>query len=410
MTVRINLLVGVLLAVNVPAFARQQAAPSGRAQGGPQPDPQVGQCAQAQPAVSANIEGALKRLDEARQTNSAATLRAAADDLQAALLDVRARLAPCAAMQVAGSDAHAGHAMPNTTVPPPAAPGTPAMAPGAPRPAPGAAAPGAPAPTGADPHAGHAAPGAASQPSAPRPSRSGGGAPARLATQPAPVAGPGAATGVQGGHMMTAAADSELVKDPRCAENVTAQNSPQAEWQGRTYYFCTESHRQRFVADPALYLASPSGKAADPHAGHGAPQGAGRAPQRTTGAQPRPAAPAAADPHAGHAMQSAPSSSSRPSSGSPPATDPDRPPSDAEVPPAATAARSRATGSAAAPPTSLDALKCEDAVDRRTAPRMLYQGRMYYFCSEQERAAFAKDPGKFVSATQAPAPAAPHAH
>jgi YHS domain-containing protein len=39
---------------------------------------------------------------------------------------------------------------------------------------------------------------------------------------------------------------------------------------------------------------------------------------------------------------------------------------------------------------------------------MLYQGRMYYFCTEASRAEFAKDPSKFVTAPPQAAPA--HAH
>jgi YHS domain-containing protein len=39
---------------------------------------------------------------------------------------------------------------------------------------------------------------------------------------------------------------------------------------------------------------------------------------------------------------------------------------------------------------------------------MLYQGRMYYFCTEASRAEFAKDPSKFVTAPPQAAPV--HAH
>jgi YHS domain-containing protein len=53
-------------------------------------------------------------------------------------------------------------------------------------------------------------------------------------------------------------------------------------------------------------------------------------------------------------------------------------------------------------------LKCTNAVDQKTAPRMLHQGRMYYFCTEASRAEFAKDPAKHVTAPPAAAPA--HAH
>jgi len=79
---------------------------------------QLAQCRQAQPGVAALIDAALKRLDEARQTNSPALMRAAADDLQSALLDVRAQLAPCAEMQVAAAAPSAPPPAAQQAVPP----------------------------------------------------------------------------------------------------------------------------------------------------------------------------------------------------------------------------------------------------------------------------------------------------
>jgi YHS domain-containing protein len=221
---------------------------------------QVADCRQAQPVITALLNAALKRLDDARLTNSAPAMRAAADDVQAALVDVRTQLAPCATMAPAAAEGQAAHTMP-------AAP----AAPGSPRPATQPAA--APPPVAADAHAGH--------------------------TMPAPPA-------------------------PR----------------------------------------APSPPAA----------------RRSAGA---PSTAPAGDAHAGHVM--------------PPAA-----PAQAAAPPAP----GRAT--AAAPPTNIADLKCSNAVDPRTAPRMLYQGRMYYFCTDASRAEFAKDPAKYVTAPAAAAPA--HAH
>jgi YHS domain-containing protein len=91
-----------------------------------------------------------------------------------------------------------------------------------------------------------------------------------------------------------------------------------------------------------------------------------RAPGPTTSAPPeRPAAPAAADRRATHAMTTT-----------------------------------------ANPATSIDALMCQTQVDAKTAPRMLHEGRMYYFCTEQDRGEFAKDPAKYQKAS-APQSAAP---
>lgn len=74
----------------------------------------VAQCAQVQPAIAATLDAAGARLEAARQTNSPAAMRAAIDDLQGALRDVRLRLAPCAALSVApAADPHAAsHTMP----------------------------------------------------------------------------------------------------------------------------------------------------------------------------------------------------------------------------------------------------------------------------------------------------------
>jgi uncharacterized protein YaiL (DUF2058 family) len=119
---------GIVMALAVaPATAGQhdahQAAPAGTttaAQGA------HAQCLQAQPTVTATLEAAVKRLEAARLTNSAAALRAAVGDTQAALLDVRTQLAPCAQMQAA-ADPHAGHAMPaveQAPASPPQAPAT----------------------------------------------------------------------------------------------------------------------------------------------------------------------------------------------------------------------------------------------------------------------------------------------
>ncbi|MBI3047797.1 MAG: hypothetical protein HYY76_05755 [Acidobacteria bacterium] len=73
----------------------------------------VAQCAQAQRAIAATLDAAGARLEAARQTNSPAAMRAAIDDLQAVLRDVRTRLAACAALGASSAaDPHAGHIMP----------------------------------------------------------------------------------------------------------------------------------------------------------------------------------------------------------------------------------------------------------------------------------------------------------
>jgi hypothetical protein len=119
-----------------------------------QPDASAVQCGQAQAAVGVAIEAALGRLEAARQANSVAAMRASNDAVQASLLDIRARLAPCAALAGAGGGEMPG--MPNM-------PGMSGMRgmpgmPGMRRAPDGTWTPGDAAVPGADPHAGHVMP------------------------------------------------------------------------------------------------------------------------------------------------------------------------------------------------------------------------------------------------------------
>lgn len=257
---------GFFLSVGLAAVATVGNAAAGQHEGhqvgAPPSAAQVTECRQAQPVITELLNAALKRLEDARLTNSAAAMRDAADDVQAALVDMRTQFAPCSVMQAAAAEAPAGQAAP-AAVETPAAAGTRAI-----QPSPAA-------PVAAAPHGEHAAP----------------AAPA--ATSRTPAATP----------------------------------------------------------------ARPSGRQAAP--------------------------PAAADSHAGHTAPASPASS------------------------AATAPAGGRTG-AAAPPTNIAELKCSNAVEPKTAPRMLYEGRMYYFCTDASRAEFAKDPAKLVTAPPQAAPA--HAH
>lgn len=303
-SIRAAAIVGAMVVPTAAWAAQEPASPqmAGVAQAA------VNACAQAHPLAERTIELANKRLEMARQSNSAAAMRTAVDDLQAALRQLRTEIAPCAGVQASAPAGPAGHVMPGTTQAPAAPPGTPIVYPGASAPAPAAV--GRPAPAAADPHAGHVMPGApqspASAPVSVPPPRPPAAAP-RSPTAPAPAADP------HGGHVMPPA-----------------------------------------TARPAV----PAGRAA--------------APARSA----TPAAPV-----------------SRTPPGSPP-----------------TASAAAAARTAATPATSIAELTCQNQVDARTAPRVLHQGQMYYFCSEQDRAAFVKNPGKYgveASSTQS-APA--HAH
>jgi YHS domain-containing protein len=174
------------------------------------------------------------------------------------------------------------------------------------------------------------------------------------------------------GHAMPVAGNLALIKDPGCTATVNSETAPRAEHAGQNYYFCSERDRQLFVTDPVNYLQSPT-------VGQTVP--AVRTPTRpSAGSRPAaPRAPAAADPHAGMVMPGA----ARPTA------------------PAGTSGAGHtatALSSGRMPVIAMADLKCQSRPDPRTTPRMLYGGRMYYFCSVAERAEFAKSPEKYVNA------------
>lgn len=65
----------------------------------------VSQCAQNAQSVARMVDVLSERIEEARQTNDAATMRAAASDLQVALAQMKTQLADCTALQQGGSAA-----------------------------------------------------------------------------------------------------------------------------------------------------------------------------------------------------------------------------------------------------------------------------------------------------------------
>jgi YHS domain-containing protein len=96
------------------------------------PSAELTQCLRVQPVIENIITAARSRADTARLSNSPAEMRAAVEQLDAALRDVRAQLDACSKAS-ASTDPHAGHTMPETP-----------------------ARPAAEGPAGAtDPHAGH---------------------------------------------------------------------------------------------------------------------------------------------------------------------------------------------------------------------------------------------------------------
>jgi YHS domain-containing protein len=78
--------------------------------GAGQASTEMGQCARVQPVVHSIIAVATARLESARQSNTPAAMRAAVDQLEAALRDIRTQLAPCSASGTGGLPG--GHVVP----------------------------------------------------------------------------------------------------------------------------------------------------------------------------------------------------------------------------------------------------------------------------------------------------------
>ena len=53
--------------------------------------------------------------------------------------------------------------------------------------------------------------------------------------------------------MSGAPASAAEAVDPVCGLKVDRASAPQATYQGQTYYFCSEQHRQSFTKDSAKY-------------------------------------------------------------------------------------------------------------------------------------------------------------
>ena len=223
------------------------AAPStATAQGGaPQPPQAAGgaagfaQCAQAHAVVTPELEAARARLEMARQTNSAAAMRAAIDALDAVLRNVSLQLAPCGELSAVMTGPMAGHVMPGsspTAAPPPAA--EPAKQ----------AAPAGPTLTTTPGHNMAATPAPGARKPAASPPRA--ETPATSKKEAAP-----AAADAHAGHAMTTAANpAARLADLMCQPEVDPKTAPRATYQGKAYYFCSTVDRDLFLKSPAKYL------------------------------------------------------------------------------------------------------------------------------------------------------------
>jgi YHS domain-containing protein len=220
----------------------------------------VSACVDAQQQVAALATRVNGRLEDARQTNSPQEMRAALADLQATLVEIRARAAQCSPLQAAAqtADPHAGHAIPGTPQKQ-VAPGTPVVQPGSTTPAPGApdphaghSMPATKAPSEvkstakpADPHAGHAT----------RPARK--AAPSKPAAKPAdPHAGhdTGKPASKLAGKAPAAKPVSKQILVQGCDKPIDPATAPSTTYKGVTYYFCSAEDRLRFIRNPETFL------------------------------------------------------------------------------------------------------------------------------------------------------------
>jgi P-type Cu+ transporter len=83
--------------------------------------------------------------------------------------------------------------------------------------------------------------------------------------------------------MSSAGVESALAKDPVCGMSVdSATAKHKAEYGGKTFFFCSDRCREKFVADPARFVAAPAHATANPTT-HSHAHGATPAPSPTPG-------------------------------------------------------------------------------------------------------------------------------
>ena len=185
-----------LLWITTPMFAQhEEHAQAGAPAAGVSPE-LVSTCVDSQRETLAVIDAANGRLETARQTNSAAEIRAALADLQRALLEARTALTRCTELQ---------HAL--------------------------AAAPAAAAPAAAAP----AAPPSSSAP--------------RSTSAP-----PSAAPSAPANHMVMV----QTAFDPAklsCSPKIDPKTAAKTTYEGKTYYFCSTKDRDEFLTDPKMSLS-----------------------------------------------------------------------------------------------------------------------------------------------------------
>jgi YHS domain-containing protein len=255
--------------------------------------PELTQCLRVQRVIDNIITAATGRAEAARLSNSPTEMRAAVENLEAALRDIRAQSAPCAAA-AATTDPHAAHTMPSTPfaagTPPARAPAgavdphgghtMPSAAPGTTATTAAKPAAGTPSkPAATDPHAGHTPNAAATSKGtttakpAPRTSAKPAAADSHAghvtssaapATKAAPTSKPAApkpeASKTADPHTGHAAAQvGDKQRDPVNGLMVDPATAPKTTYQGQTYFFSSEQSRKEFLENPAKFAKKPKG-------------------------------------------------------------------------------------------------------------------------------------------------------
>jgi YHS domain-containing protein len=212
--------------------------------------PDVAQCARVQPVVDNIIAAATARLETARQSNNPTEMRAAVEQSEGVLRDIRAQLAPCAAIS-APTPSEGAHSMPGMQRTPeagaaPAAPMDHSKMPMGTAPAtkPGAA-------TGTKPAVPAVPMDHSKMPM--------GGAPA---TKPRATGTKSAKPAAPMDHSkmpMGGQAQPGKVMDPVNGLRVDPATAPKTTYQGQTYYFSSEQTRTEFLENPAKFSKKPKG-------------------------------------------------------------------------------------------------------------------------------------------------------
>ena len=222
------------LAVGSIAFAQHEghqmsAAPAGS-----------GACAEHSRVSLEIIDRAQRRLEESRQTNNPARMRAAMDDLQQALAELKTHLSLC--VSAAAAEAKSSEA------PKPGSMGHSASPPASPT----------PHDMGTMDHSKMSMPGMSSSPKSPP--TSGANRSSETKSDHSRMNIPGMSKESQSKSGSSSKTDLEQpptpanTKDPVCGKEVATQPAEKATYQGKTYYFCSRADREKFLSDPAPYV------------------------------------------------------------------------------------------------------------------------------------------------------------